>query len=107
KGEGFQRTSDAHREMLYARIIALWESVLGGRFRVSRTGPLACFLDAVLSPILGPEETLGFDGIKTMLQREKSRREASIRRARELKEKYAPGAVGDWFRIGISALRRS
>jgi hypothetical protein len=106
-GEGFQRQRDAHREMLCARIIALWESVLGGRFGVSNSGPLARFLDAVLGPILGPEEMLGFDGLKAMLQREKNRRKYSKRRARELKEKYAPNAADDdWFRIGIPALRR-
>jgi len=38
-GEGFQRKRDILRELLYARAIALWESVLGGRFGVSRTGP--------------------------------------------------------------------
>jgi hypothetical protein len=96
--------SDVHREMLYVRIIMLWEYPLGGRFGVSSTGPLARFLAAVLDPILGPEEMLSFDGIKAVLQREKNRREYSIGEARRLKKKY--GAVGDWFRIGIPALRR-
>jgi hypothetical protein len=100
--EGFQRKRDVHREVLYARIIALWESSLGGRFGVSSTGPLARFLDATLNPILGPEEMLGLDGIKAVLQREKNRREYAIGEARRLEEKY--GAVGDWVRIGISAL---
>src|SRR5262249_52918444 len=86
-GEGVQRKRDILRELLYERAIALWESVLGGRFGVSRTGPLARFLDAVLDPILEPEEMPGLDGIKAMLQREKSRREVGLRRARELKEK--------------------
>jgi hypothetical protein len=90
--------------MLYVRIIMLWEYPLGGRFGVSSTGPLARFLAAVLDPILGPEEMLSFDGIKAVLQREKNRREYSIGEARRLKKKY--GAVGDWFRIGIPALRR-
>src|SRR5215813_12798173 len=76
-GPGFQRTSDVHREIMYARVIALWENILGGRFTASRTGPLPRFLNAVLAPILGPEEMLGDDGLKTMLQREKDRREYS------------------------------
>jgi hypothetical protein len=103
-GEGFRRTRDILRELLYARAIALWVGVLGGHFGVSRIGPLARFLAAVLAPILGPDETPNEEGIKAILQREKNRRERSIRRARELKEKYA--ADSDWFRIGISALLR-
>jgi hypothetical protein len=102
-GEGFQRQRDIHRELLYARAIALWESVLGGRFGVSSTGPLARFLVAVLEPILGPDETPSDDGIKAMLQREKNRREYSIGKARQLEEKY--GAIDGWVRIDISALR--
>jgi len=102
-GEGLQRKRDILRELLYARVIALWECVLGGRFGVSSTGPLARFLDAVLDPILGPEEMPSLDGIKAMLQREKSRRKYSIGEAQRLKEKY--GADGDWFRIDNPALR--
>jgi hypothetical protein len=97
-------TSDVHREILYVRIIMLWEYPLGGRFGVSSTGPLARFLVAVLDPILGPDETPSDDGIKAMLQREKHRREYSIREARRLEEKY--GAVDGWIRIGIPALGR-
>jgi hypothetical protein len=96
--------NDVYREMLYVRIIMLWEYPLGGRFGVSSTGPLARFLDAVLDPILGSEEMPGFDGIKAMLQREKNRREYSRREARRLEEKY--GAVDGWIRIDSSALQR-
>jgi hypothetical protein len=92
-GEGFQRKRDVHREVLYARIIALWESPLGGRFGVSSTGPLARFLDAALDPILGLE-MLGLDGIKAVLQREKNRREYAIGEARRLKKNTAGSATG-------------
>jgi len=72
--EAFQRKRDIHRELLYGRLIGLWEGPLGGRLGVSTTGPLARFLDAALGPILGLEEAPGLDGIKAILQREKNRR---------------------------------
>jgi hypothetical protein len=72
-GAGFQRKRDVHRELLYDRVIRLWTGPLGGSLRVSTTGPLARFLDAVLEPILGLEEMPGLDGIKAILQREKNR----------------------------------
>jgi hypothetical protein len=72
-GAGFQRKRDVHRELLYERVIRLWTGPLGGSLGVSTTGPLARFLDAVLEPILGPEEMPGLDGIKAILRREKNR----------------------------------
>jgi hypothetical protein len=98
-GTGFQRTGDDHREIMYARVIYVWEKILGGRFTASRTGPLPRFLNAVLTPILGSEEMLGEDGLKAMLQREKDRREYSIREARRLAKKIWRGRrlVSHWY----------
>jgi hypothetical protein len=71
--KGFQRRRDVHRELLYGRMIWLWEHSLGGRFGVSFEGPLARFLTAALGPILRSEMP-GSDGIKALLQREKDSR---------------------------------
>ena len=83
-GEGFQRSSDPYRELLYDRIIVLWRDSLGGKLSISEDGPLARFLDAVLAPILAPV-TLSRRGIKAILER---RRELLGKR-RRIKKRYA------------------
>ena len=83
-GEGFQRTSDPYRELLYDRVILLWRYSLGGKLSISEDGPLARFLDAVLAPILAPV-TLSRRSIKAILER---RREL-LGKPRRVKKRYA------------------
>jgi hypothetical protein len=74
--EAFRGQADAHREILYFRMLRLWEGKLGGKLKFSRPnskvagGPLVRFLTAVLEPILGPE-TPGSEGIAAIIEKER------------------------------------
>jgi hypothetical protein len=95
-GEGFQRTSDPYRELLYDRVILLWRYSLGGKLSISEDGPLARFLDAVLAPILVPA-TLSRRGIKAILERRRELlgkpRRAKKRRARQSPKIFSSGGT--------------
>src|SRR5262249_46644474 len=66
----FQGQADAHRWLLYHRMFRLWMGVLGGELGASRdkydqpSGPLVCFFEAAVNPILDPKERLGREGIR-------------------------------------------
>jgi hypothetical protein len=74
----FRGRADAHRSLLYQRVLLMWIGPLRGEPKFSRTvdgevsGPLARFLAHVLGPILGPEAP-GPEGIASIVKQEQKR----------------------------------
>jgi hypothetical protein len=77
-GRDFEGRADAHRELLYMRIIQQWTGPLKGQLRFSRIdgtadGPLVRYLAGVLAAVLG-NETPGPAGIAKIIRKDKERR---------------------------------
>ena len=78
-GRSFKGRADAHRELLYMRVIQQWTVPLQGELKVSRRddgvadGPTVRYLAAVLAAILG-DETPGRAGIAKIIRKEEKRR---------------------------------
>ena len=78
-GRSFEGRADAHRELLYMRVIQQWTGPLQGELKVSRRddgvadGPTVRYLAAVLAAILG-DETPGRAGIAKIIRKEEKRR---------------------------------
>jgi hypothetical protein len=85
-GRGFQRHSDAYRELLYERVGELWVGSLRGKVGTSHDvygigviGPFVRFFTAVFEPILPPEEMLSPEGIRSLIRRWRRRKTQSAR----------------------------
>jgi hypothetical protein len=87
----FGRRADAHRELLYWRVIQQWTGPLRGELGFSRAGgvaggPMVRYLVAILAAVLG-DEAPGRAGIAKIIVKERKRRRLAAAKLKRWKMK--------------------